>query len=201
MRKRTLCAQMMTLCLLLSACNGGAEMGGNKAEELALTIRGEYLAMSSCSGSVDVTADYGERVYEYTLNLNWQKESGYTLVVAEPEDIAGVTITVTEGQTALEYDGARIETGAITPEGLSPVDAIPTFFEYAREGFIAACVEETLEEQQTLRVVFREPEATPGTGTEASLWFGLTGHGLLRGELSVDGVTVIQCVFYEVQMA
>lgn len=200
MRKRTVCAQMMTLCLLLSACGGGGA-GASKAEEQALTIRTEYLAMTSCTSQLTVTADYGERVYDYGLNLTWQKESGYTLAVTAPEDIAGVTIRAADGETTLEYDGARIETGAVTPDGLSPVDALPALLTYAKEGFMAECVEETVGETQTVRVLYREPDATPGTGVEASLWFDAVGHGLLRGELSSDGVTVIRCVFTDFQKA
>lgn len=65
---------------------------------------------------------------------------------------------------------------------------------------MAECVEEALGETQTLRVSYREPEGTPGTGLEATLWFDPVGHGLLRGELSTDGVTAIQCVFSEFEM-
>ena len=38
------------LALSLSAC-GGAE-GGNRAEQLALDIRGEYLEMGGCTASL-----------------------------------------------------------------------------------------------------------------------------------------------------
>lgn len=199
MRKRSLCAQMMIACFLLTACSGG--VGVSKAEELALTIRTEYLAMTSCVAALAVTADYGERVYDYGLDMNWSKETGFVLSVTAPEDIAGVTIKIEAGQTALEYDGARIETGAITPGGLSPIDALPTFLDYARAGFIAECAEEKLGENQTLRVRYREPDSSPGTGLEADLWFDPISHILLRGELSSEGVTVIQCVFSNFQMA
>lgn len=199
-RKRTLCAQMITLCLLLAACGGG-ETGAGKEEELALSVRTEYLAMTTCTANLAVTADYGERVYDYDLNLGWQKESGFTLAVTAPEDVAGVTITVAEGQTALEYDGARIETGAVTPGGSSPIDALPAFFDYAKEGFMASCVMEEADGAETLRVDYREPDGTAGQGTEATLWFDTASHALTRGELLVDGTVVIQCVFSGFQMA
>ena len=44
MRRRLLCVPMMTL-VLLTACGGTA--AGDPAEELALAVRGEYLAMES----------------------------------------------------------------------------------------------------------------------------------------------------------
>ena len=48
-------------------------------------------------------------------------------------------------------------------------------------------------------VVCREPESAAGEGRECSLWFDPSTHALLRGELSQDGFTVIQCVFTEFQ--
>lgn len=50
-RSLLICVLMMTLSL--SACGGGG--GGSEAEELALTIRGEYLAMTSCAAQAVVT--------------------------------------------------------------------------------------------------------------------------------------------------
>ena len=94
----------------------------------------------------------------------------------------------------------RVETGPLDDSGMSPVDAVPVLLDYAEGGFIAACGMETLEEQEVLRVDCREPEAAAGTGRECSLWFDPSTHALLRGELSQDGFTVIQCVFTEFQM-
>ncbi len=56
---------MILSLLLLPSCGGMEEQ--NQAEELALTIRGEYLALESLSASMDVTADYGARVYDFAL--------------------------------------------------------------------------------------------------------------------------------------
>ena len=50
--------------LLLAGCGPA---GVSEAEELALTIRGEYLAMDSCAVQAAITADYGQRVYQYEL--------------------------------------------------------------------------------------------------------------------------------------
>lgn len=193
-------AQMIILCLLLSACGQDAPGGGGKTEQLALEIRTEYIGMTACTAALDVTADYGQRVYEYGMDLTWQKDGETVLTVNAPENVAGVTVRIEAGETALEYDGARIETGALSPEGLSPVDAVPAILNYVREGFIAECAEETLGEVEALRVCYQDPEGTPGNGTEAAAWFDLSSHVLLRGEISVDGFAVIQCGFRSFQM-
>ncbi len=199
MRKRSLCAQMIIALFLLAACGGKA--GTGKAEELALTIRTEYLAMTSCTAKLAVTADYGERVYDYGLDMSWSKDIGFTLIVTAPEDLAGVTVKIEAGQTALEYDGARIETGAVTPGGLSPIDALPTFLDYARKGYISECGEEELGETPALRVHYREADSAPGAGLEADLWFDPVSHAILQGELSSEGLTVIRCLFSDFQKA
>ena len=195
-RGTSLCVLMMTLWLALSACGGGA----TGAEQLALDIRGEYLAMEGCSAELAVTADYGQRVYEYGLTLEYRREGECVLTVISPEAVAGVTARLKDGSGSLEYDGVWVETGPLDEDGMSPMDAVPVLLEYAREGFIAECAMEEWEQTQVLRVICRDPEAQAGTGRECSLWFDPDSHALLRGELSRDGYTVIQCAFADFQM-
>ena len=194
--RRRLCALMMILPLL-AGCGGGDKEGGNSAEELALAIRTEYLAMTACAATVDITADYGQRVYEYTLAVSWQKEGETLLTVTAPENIAGITARIKNGSTYLEYDGASLETGTLSGDGLSPMEAVPAMLEYIFSGYIAECDFETEGESQLLWFCCRNPESSPGKGTEAAFWFNADTHALARAELLSDGYTVIQCVFTE----
>lgn len=186
------CVLTITLCLTLTCCSGE---GGSRAEQLALDIRGEYLAMAGCTASMVVTADYGQRVYEYSMELTWQRKGESVLTLTAPENVAGITARLAEGETALEYDGVRVETGPLDDSGLSPVSAVPLLLEYIQSGYMAECGMEQAEETEVLRVVCRDPENQPGTGRECSLWFHPDTHALLRGELSQDGYTVLQCTF------
>ncbi|MFQ7454198.1 MAG: hypothetical protein ACLRNQ_25725 [Flavonifractor plautii] len=85
------------------------------------------------------------------------------------------------GETALEYDGMRVETGPLDDSGMSPVDAVPVLMDYVQEGFIAECGMEAQGESEVSRVVCREPESAAGEGRECSLWFDPSTHALLRG--------------------
>jgi outer membrane lipoprotein-sorting protein len=185
----------MIVLPLLAGCGGGAGTGGTSADELALSIRTEYLAMTACSATVDITADYGQRVYEYTLAVSWQKGGETVLTVLEPENIAGITARIEDGSTYLEYDGVSLETGPLTAEGFSPLEAVPTIFSYIFSGYIAECDLETEGETGQLWVCCRDPESDPGTGTEAAFWFDGDSHALARAELLSDGYTVLQCEF------
>ena len=185
---------MIALLILLSAC-GGAGSGGNEAERLALEIRTEYLNMTACTAALEMTADYGQRVYQYGMDLHYEREGSTTLTVTAPENIAGITARLEKGETALEYDGLRMETGPLTQDGMSPVDAVPALLASVQDGFLAECVLEELDGTQALHTSSRDPEAAPGQGVEIQLWFDAATHALLQGEISQDGFTVIHCQF------
>ena len=114
MRRRAIGAQMIILVLVLLAGCGRDSGGGQGAEKLALEIRTEYIGMTALSAGLEVTADYGERVYTYGMALAWDQEAGTTLTLTAPEEVAGITVRVGKEDTALEYDGVRLETGPLS---------------------------------------------------------------------------------------
>ena len=186
MRKLLLCVPMMTL--LLAGCGAG---GVSEAEQLALTIRGEYLGMESCTAQASVTADYGQRVYQYEMDISVEGEET-VLHLTAPDTVSGFTARVTGEDSVLEYDGVWVETGPLDESGLTPVSALPALLEEARSGYITACALE--EDGALLRVDLGDPAGSPGTGTETALWFDASSHAMTRGELSVD---VFRVILYE----
>ena len=118
-----------------------------------------------------------------------------TLVITAPEEVAGITASIREGQTCLEYDGVRLETGPVNADGLSPLDALPTFLTAMDSGYIAETGSERMGETEVLRICCRDPETEPGQGLETVLWFDKAQKTLRRGEVRSDGFTVIQCEF------
>lgn len=187
MRKCLICVLMTTL--LLAGCGPA---GVSEAEELALTIRGEYLAMESCAARAAVTADYGQRVYQYEMAVSVNGPET-VLALSAPETVAGLTARLSGTESQLEFDGLSVETGPLDGDGLTPVSAVPALLETARSGYITACALE--EEGAVVRVDCGDPSGTPGTGTETVLWFDAATHALTRGEISVDGFRVILCEF------
>ena len=197
MRKKLLLLPMIP-SLLLTACQGGGAADGEQtADEAARLVRTEYLAAAGCAGTVEVTADYGARVYAFTLDFTWRREGESTLTVTAPEELAGLTARIADGEGRLEFDGVSLGTGDLTGEGLTPMELLPTVMEYVGGGYMAECVFETLEEQDALRVFFRNPEAQAGSGTECVLWFDCGTHALLRCELSWNGAMVLSGAFTE----
>lgn len=185
MNKRLLFLPMMLL--LLTGCGGGQE-NENGAEAQAVAIRGEYMAMTSYSLQAQVNADYGQRVYDFTLSVTWDGEET-TVAIREPEMLAGVTARITGEEGTLEYEDLSLETGFLDEDGLSPVSALPALMEAARSQYIDRC---TLTDGM-LEVHCADPEQKPGTGREVTLWFDSQTHALTAGEISQDGRRVIAC--------
>lgn len=178
--------------ILLCGCTGEQE-----DNDLALQLRADFLDRTGCAGTMEVTADYGQRVYQYTVTFSGNEKDGLSLVITAPEEAAGITATIAQGQTFLTFDGVQLETGPLNEDGLSPLDALPAFLTAMESGYIAETGTELLGEVEALRLCCREPERAPGQGLETLLWFDKTNQTLLQGELRQDGATVIRCTFSE----
>lgn len=189
MKKQLLFLPMMLL--LLTGCGGGQE-GKTGAEALAVEIRGEYMAMTGYSLQAQVNADYGQRVYDFTLSVTNDGEET-AVVIREPEMLSGVTARIHGEEGTLEYDDLSLETGFLDGESLSPVSALPTLMEAARTQYIDRC---TLADG-VLEVHCADPEQDSGTGQEVTLWFDAQTHALTGGEISQDGRRVIDCQITE----
>lgn len=192
MGAKKFCTRMIGLLLPLALCGCG---GADSDNDLTLALRSDFLSREAISGTMDLTADYGQRVYEYTVEFSGTQKDGLTLVITAPDEVAGITAKIDAGQTFLTFDGVQLETGPLNEEGLSPLDALPALLTAMESGYIAETGSELLGDQEVLRICCREPEAQPGQGLETVLWFDKAQKTLLRGELRSDGSTVIQCVF------
>ena len=181
---------MILLLALLCACGGG-----NEDNDLVLSLREDFQNMDAWSGEMELTADYGQRVYDYSVSFTGDREEGTTLTITAPEEAEGITAVAKEGQTWLDYDGVRLETGPLDPQGLSPMDALPALLTELETGTVAEVGTETDGDLSLLRLTLRDPEVTPGTGRETVFWFDKAQKTLLRAELRNDGATVVSCVF------
>ena len=187
MRRLLACVLMMTL---LAAC----APAGETPEDAAFHLQDRYRDMAGCSATVDLTADYGDRVYEFTVDAVCRKDGETVLTITAPELIAGITARVAEGETVLEYDGAALSLGDLDGDGLTPVSAIPELFRQAASGYMAE-VGWADEGRTRLQTVLRDPETPEGAGVEFLMLFDRETFAPIRAEMSRDGVTVLTAQF------
>ena len=180
---------MMTL--LLSGCKG---QGGNTPEEAALALRDTYANLAGWSSAVDVTAEVGDKVFDFTLDAAWQKDGETVLTITAPELLAGITARIADGETVLEYDGAGLSLGLLDGRGLTAVSVVPWVMEQIAGGYMAKCAWAG-ENRELLQITFRDPEAEANRGTEFRVTFGREDLALRGAEVSVDGASVLTVVF------
>lgn len=177
-------ALMMTLLLVLTACGGGNEAVSQDAK-----LRQSYAALTSFSGQAQVTADYGDKVYQYDVAVAGDLKSG-TLEVKAPESIAGASFSWSDGGGSVAYDGVSLETGGLSPDGLSPTDAMPVILTALTAGKQLAAGKETLAGEETVFLELANPSYPEGTSA-VSVWLAGEDGALRRAEISWEGTTVI----------
>lgn len=187
LRRAAVAALGGILCLTLVSCGGA--LAGSSNEEKALSIRAEYIGAVSIEMTVALKADYGDRVYEYTLKYTGDTNSG-ELEVMEPEIIAGLKAEVSNSDVSLKYDGAVLDTGAITEDGMTPIEAIPTMINAWKSGYISECYTEKLDETNTLVIVIDLSE-----GLSQRTWFDVTTNLPVKSETVSGEFVVIECKF------
>ena len=185
--RRSLLLLTVTSALLLTGCTGGGSSTKRKLE----AAQSVYRTMSGCTAQAEITADYGQRVYGYTVDLTVQGGSG-VMTVKEPENLAGTVLTWSDGETKLAFDGTELDTGALSDSGLSPADAMPTILTACQGGEIVDCC---MEEQEGGQVLHGTLDLDGDQGGQIQCWFQPDSYGLLRAELSQDGVTVVTMQF------
>ncbi len=173
------------MLVLLSSCHGGK----SKGQELALDIRASLIAAEKLEIGTVVRADYGERVYDFTFKYVGNADKGEIEITA-PESIAGLTAEVSVSGGTLKYDGAVLDTGAVTKDGLSPAEALPVLISQWQRGYISGCNFETLGDTDTLAVTTDITETV-----KQRTWFDVKTHLPVRSELSDNGKMVIGCQF------
>ncbi len=190
MRRLTACVLMMAL--LLCGCRPGG--GETTPEEAALAVRDAYLDAAGWTADADITAAVGDKVFDFTLAVQWRREGETVLTITAPELLAGITARIAKGETVLEYDGAGLSLGLLDGKGLTAVSAIPWLMEQIDKGYMAKCAWAGEGDGQ-LAVTFRDPEGKPGTGTEWLLAFDRESKALLTAEVDVDGASVLTARF------
>lgn len=124
---------ILSLSVLLSSCGGKT-----RPEQQVLSVRERYEEMKSVTAKASITADYGERIYSYEVDLSGNASAG-SLMVETPENIAGTVLRWSDGETRLDYDDISLETGPLTAGGLSPADAVPAILTAITSGELKEC--------------------------------------------------------------
>ncbi len=176
MRKKAVSALMMIL-LLLPGC-GAREA---RLEENFQTLRKAVTAAGSITFRAALTADYGDSVSEYTMNVSYDGQQT-TVELLTPELLAGVKAAALRGETQVAYDGVILGAGPLDGEGLTPVSAIPAMLDAMASGYV--------------ELLWRDGDAMAarlyvGENSVLTLWLDETSLAPTAAEIAAEGRTVV----------
>ena len=180
MRKATLFALMLTL--LLTAC------GGEEERDPASELQAAYAGLAAATLEADITCHYDDETRTYTMLCDYTPGSS-TVTVLAPEDLAGISATVAEGELTLSYEDVSLDAGSYSAAAISPVAALPKLMEAAAAGYVSQQSVEELEERSCLRL---SCDLDGEEGDLYTTWFDQETLLPLYSEISVDGVVVYQ---------
>ncbi len=182
MRKAVISALMMTL-LLLPGCGereARLEMGFDK-------LRQTVTAAEQITAKVELTADYGQTVSEYTLALVYDGQRTEVEVLA-PELIAGVRAAAQRGETTVAYEDTVLGAGPLDREGLTPMSALPVMMDAMASAYVELLWWESGDIAARLYV---------GEDSVMTLWIDGDTLAPVAAEIADQGRTVISCAFSE----
>ena len=180
MRKAMLFALMLTL--LLTAC------GGEEERDPASELQAAYAGLAAATLEADITCHYDDETRTYTMLCDYTPGSS-TVTVLAPEDLAGISATVAEGELTLSYEDVSLDAGSYSAAAISPVEALPKLMEAAATGYVSQQSVEELEERSCLRL---SCDLDGEEGDLYTTWFDQETLLPLYSEISVDGVVVYQ---------
>lgn len=105
-------------------------------DEQALRFRTDLMKAQECSFKADITADFGDRVYLFSVEARMNDTSAQIQVLS-PEEIAGITATVAEDGVSLAYDGVTLELGEMAQGRVSAMAACWVLYECWAGQYIA----------------------------------------------------------------
>lgn len=107
-------AALVLILMMLTGC------GKQEPTQRAVDMRTALLAAQGCSFTAHIRADYGEKVFDFSLDADYSPEKT-VLTVTAPKEIAGISAVTDKDGTSLRFDGAELAMGKLANGLISPI--------------------------------------------------------------------------------
>ncbi len=126
---------LILICVvILSGCSSA-----QKQADKAMLLRTQLLDGNGCSFQAVVTADYGDELYEFTMQCEFDKNGNMKFTVLEPESICGISGKIDADGGALTFDDKVLAFEMLADDQITPVSAPWVMIKAVRSGYISSC--------------------------------------------------------------
>ncbi len=103
-----------------------------------LRVREKIQSSESCSFTATVTADYGDEIYEFTMDCRFDNMGNMSFTLLHPQTIAGISGTVSDRGGTLTFDEKALAFETLADDLVTPVSAPWLMVRTLRGGYIKA---------------------------------------------------------------
>ena len=121
---------------LLPGCGGGKD-----AVAQAMDLRARLLSSNGYTFDTEVTADFGDKVYTFSMNCRADNAGNVTFTVILPETIAGISGVIDSNGGKITFDDVALAFGLLADGRLTPVSAPWILVHTLHYGYIVSCAQ------------------------------------------------------------
>lgn len=160
----------------------GCKAGGTDAMDQALSFRTKLQGASGCSFRSQISADYGDEVYTFTLSCTADGEGNLSFQVVTPETLSGISGSIHKDTGKVTFDGTQLAFGPLADGQLGPVSAPYVLLRSWRTGYITACGPDGTDLRMTVEASFEENPITADTWLDGEKGVPIFGEICYNGQ-------------------
>lgn len=130
-------AAFFCLVFLFSGCSNSGTL-----PDRALALRSKLIDSDGCSFQCEITADYGEKQYVFSMDCKTDREGNLTFTVTKPATIHGITGKIAATGGAITFDDKVLAFQTMADGQLTPVTAPWLLIKTLRSGYIRGISED-----------------------------------------------------------
>ena len=132
--KKKLLLWFILLWVILPGCAAGEDAMGQ-----ALDLRSRLLCSDGYTFDARISADFGDRVYTFSMNCQADSGGNLAFTVTAPESIAGITGKIDAQGGKLTFDDTALAFELLADGRFSPVSGPCVLVHTLHFGYITAC--------------------------------------------------------------
>ena len=130
-------AVLLILVLNLTGCSRGDEQLHRGME-----LRTALLRCQICTFEVNIAADYGDMLHEFSLACQSDAQGNLSFTVTEPETIAGISGSITAEGGKLTFDDVALYFDLLAEDQISPISGPWILMRTLMGGYVRSYVQE-----------------------------------------------------------
>lgn len=176
--KRTGCIALI-LVMLLCGCGKDTRMAD---------LQQQYREISASQMSAEIVCHLPSDNRIFTVVCSYDKEQGSTTGITAPEEVKGISASVSGDSLTVTYDGMILPAGELTD--ICPANCLPYLLRAVSDGYVMEYGSDTLEGRECLRAAF---DTTAGSGRKilCTVWFDAENYLPDYAEFSAEGNVVL----------